>query len=252
MRLFLYLITVLAIGFWHEEGFSKVRLGINFLKFEAPKEFSYFRESLEKTIYHYFLTSDFIAPKVVKKNKDLRELDYLLSVEMKIESRESFSRFEVFRFTKEGGFQKIYEKGEELESGQIFSYTSQRCEEIKNLILSLSQRERTQHLSSYLESKSEKRSFFFSLNPLKGLSGLFSNLFQKEDEFKISVPIPPPPPPPFNPVSDISQPTQRQIKIPFFFSRKDESLNRALDLEPSTKNLGAVKQVYGECQWEWF
>lgn len=252
MRLLSYLIIVLAIVLWHEEGFSKVRLGINFLKFETPKELSYLRESLEKTVYHHFLASEFITPKVVKTSKDLKELDYLLSVEMRIESPKSFSKFEVFRLTKEGGFQKVYEKGEELESGQIFSHISQRCEEIRNLILSLSQRERAQSLSPSLESKSEKGSFLSSLNPLKGIFSFFANLFQKEDEFKISVPIPPPPSPPFNLVSEIYTPTQRPIKIPFFSSRKEENLSRVFNLEPSTKNLGTVNQVYGECKWEWF
>lgn len=213
---------------------AEVTIGILPLKLEAPSEYTYLKEALENQLYHRLWVPSQVKTVLLNKEEGFSGLDYLLSLGLKVEKDYVEIKLKLTNLKLEP--EEVLVKEEKVPRDGLFPKIALYCEEIRRAILepkpqtpainpisggypsgvnpsavSIPSTEKKTTKPQVIE---EKKSFLSRINPFEKVSDWFSNLFAKESEFKITVPIPSPPPPPGVVLSQQPSIHQPQVSLP--------------------------------------
>jgi hypothetical protein len=184
MKYFLILILIVFPSL----VFAQIRIGILPTEFKGQGVPSQFKENIENTIYNTLTVSSQIEI-ISLKERDLKKkkvnVNYFLKSFIEIVKDKAKIELNLIEASSSKSF---YSAKENISSSEISSKLVAHLEEIKKRLLSL------ETASSF--SYSEEKPFLSKINPFSMISGFFSRIFSKKEEFDIKVPVPPPPPPP--------------------------------------------------------
>jgi len=184
MKYFLILILIVFPSL----VFAQIRIGILPTEFKGQGVPSQFKENIENTIYNTLTVSSQIEI-ISLKERDFKKkkvnVNYFLKSFIEIVKDKAKIELNLIEASSSKSF---YSAKENISSSEISSKLVAHLEEIKKRLLSL------ETASSF--SYSEEKPFLSKINPFSMISGFFSRIFSKKEEFDIKVPVPPPPPPP--------------------------------------------------------
>jgi|UniRef100_A0A7V5N1M7 hypothetical protein len=193
-----YFLIFILIGFPSLVFAQIIRIGILPIEFKGQGISSQFKENVENTIYST-LTVPSQIESISLKEKDLKkkkvDVNYFLKSFVEISKDKAKIELNLIDASSSKSF---YSVKENTNLSEISSKIVIHLEEIKKKLLSL------ETVPSF--SYPEEKSFLSKINPFSMISGLFSRLFSKKEEFDIKVPVPPPPPPPGYSVKPSSPP----------------------------------------------
>jgi hypothetical protein len=184
MKYFLILILIVFPSL----VFAQIRIGILPTEFKGQGVPSQFKENIENTIYNTLTVPSQIEI-ISLKERDFKKKKVNVNYFLKsfIEIAKDKAKIEL-NLIEASSSKSFYSVKENISSSEISSKLVAHLEEIKKRLLSL------ETASSF--SYSEEKPFLSKINPFSMISGFFSRIFSKKEEFDIKVPVPPPPPPP--------------------------------------------------------
>ncbi|AEH22224.1 hypothetical protein TOPB45_0108 [Thermodesulfobacterium geofontis OPF15] len=167
---------------------AQIRIGILPTEFKGQGVPSQFKENIENTIYNTLTVPSQIEI-ISLKERDFKKKKVNVNYFLKsfIEIAKDKAKIEL-NLIEASSSKSFYSVKENISSSEISSKLVAHLEEIKKRLLSL------ETASSF--SYSEEKPFLSKINPFSMISGFFSRIFSKKEEFDIKVPVPPPPPPP--------------------------------------------------------
>ena len=167
---------------------AQIRIGILPTEFKGQGVPSQFKENIENTIYNTLTVPSQIEI-ISLKERDFKKKKVNVNYFLKsfIEIAKDRAKIEL-NLIEASSSKSFYSVKENISSSEISSKLVAHLEEIKKRLLSL------ETASSF--SYSEEKPFLSKINPFSMISGFFSKIFSKKEEFDIKVPVPPPPPPP--------------------------------------------------------
>jgi len=167
---------------------AQIRIGILPTEFKGQGVPSQFKENIENTIYNTLIVPSQIEI-ISLKERDFKKKKVNVNYFLKsfIEIAKDKAKIEL-NLIEASSSKSFYSVKENISSSEISSKLVAHLEEIKKRLLSL------ETASSF--SYSEGKPFLSKINPFSMISGFFSRIFSKKEEFDIKVPVPPPPPPP--------------------------------------------------------
>lgn len=262
-------------------AWAEINVGILPLKLEAPAEYGYLREALQNHIYHRLWVPSKVKTMLLEKGQATSGLDYLLYSEIKVEKEQVALKLKLDSVSPTP--KEVWAKEEKVARDQLFSKIAVYLEEIRRVLVEGSSQPQTftsfsgpsqsqvstsaggitplpKNLPETKEYNvqiiKEKKSFFSKLNPFEKLSDWMSNLFAKESEFKISIPIPPPPPPPgvvvshqpleVNPQTSLKTPQKEAYTVNPAFSKPQPQI------QPQPQSLMQPQTQPQPSPWQWF
>jgi len=168
--------------------FAQIRIGILPTEFKGQGVPSQFKENIENAIYNTLTVPSQIEI-ISLKERDFKKKKVNVNYFLKsfIEIAKDKAKIEL-NLIEASSSKSFYSVKENISSSEISSKLVAHLEEIKKRLLSL------ETASSF--SYSEEKPFLSKINPFSMISGFFSRIFSKKEEFDIKVPVPPPPPPP--------------------------------------------------------
>jgi hypothetical protein len=188
---------------------AQIRIGILPTEFKGQGVPSQFKENIENTIYNTLTVPSQIEI-ISLKERDFKKKKVNVNYFLKsfIEIAKDKAKIEL-NLIEASSSKSFYSVKENISSSEISSKLVAHLEEIKKRLLSL------ETASSF--SYSEEKPFLSKINPFSMISGFFSRIFSKKEEFDIKVPVPPPPPPPGYIAKPYSPPyypyTQTTLKV---------------------------------------